>query len=132
MHETHLVKPSVESLHAPAKSGTTEPHRAAVDWTEDVLREFVLPELRPDVLFNWLTEPDHLVPTILALKGIPAGTLHDGRVLRETLIGGPDEEQVPVETRVLTTEVRHGHYQAAIQVSRVEHQRYVDKSWRVR
>jgi arylsulfatase A-like enzyme len=73
-----------------------------------------------------------LVPTILALKGISAGTSHDGRVLREALIGGPDEEQVPVETRVLTTEARRGHYRAAIQVSLVEHQRYIDKSWRVR
>jgi arylsulfatase A-like enzyme len=73
-----------------------------------------------------------LVPTILALKGIPAGTSHDGRVLREALLGGPDEEQVPVETRVLTTESCQGHYQAAIQVSLVEHQRYIDKSWRLR
>jgi arylsulfatase A-like enzyme len=73
-----------------------------------------------------------LVPTILALRGIPGGTLHDGRVLQEALIGGPDEEQVPVETRVLTTEARRGHYQAAIQLSAVEHQRYIDKSWRVR
>ena len=73
-----------------------------------------------------------LVPTILALKGIPAGTSRDGRALHEALIGGPDEEQIVVETRVLTTEARRGHYQAAIQVSVVEHQRYIDKSWRVR
>jgi len=73
-----------------------------------------------------------LVPTILALKGIPTGTSHGGRVLREALISGPDEEQVPVETRVLTTETRRGHYQAAIQISAVEHQRYIDKSWRMR
>ena len=44
-----------------------------------------------------------LVPTILALKGIPADASHNGRVLREALIGGPDEEQIPVDTRVLTT-----------------------------
>ena len=73
-----------------------------------------------------------LVPTILALKGIPAGTSYDGRVLREALIGGPDEEQIPVDTRVMTTAARGGHYQAAIQVSTVAHQRYIDKSWRVR
>jgi hypothetical protein len=73
-----------------------------------------------------------LVPTILALKGIPAGVSHDGRVLREALLGGPDEEQIPVETQVLTTETRGGRYRAAIQISAVAHQRYVDKSWRVR
>jgi predicted AlkP superfamily pyrophosphatase or phosphodiesterase len=73
-----------------------------------------------------------LVPTILALKGIPASTSHDGRVLREALMGGPDEEQIWVETRVLKTQARRSHYQAAIQVSTVEHQRYIDKSWRMR
>ena len=56
----------------------------------------------------------------------------NGRVLREALIGGPDEEQIAVDTRVLTTEARSGHYQAAIQISAVAHQRYIDKSWRVR
>jgi arylsulfatase A-like enzyme len=25
-----------------------------------MLREFILPELRPDVIINWLTEPDHM------------------------------------------------------------------------
>src|SRR5712691_1413755 len=43
---------------APAKAGVAR-HDAAVVWTERVLREYVLPELRPDVVINWLTEPDH-------------------------------------------------------------------------
>jgi arylsulfatase A-like enzyme len=73
-----------------------------------------------------------LVPTILALKGIPTRASHDGRVLSEALLGGPDEEQIPVDTRILMTETRSGHYPAAIQISTVEHQRYIDKSWRVR
>jgi arylsulfatase A-like enzyme len=73
-----------------------------------------------------------LAPTILALKGLSADTSHEGRVLREALLGGPDEEQVPVETRILTTQTDGGHYQAAIQISTVEQQRYIDKSWRVR
>ena len=29
-----------------------------VDWTDRVLRDYVLPEHRPQVVFNWLTEPD--------------------------------------------------------------------------
>jgi predicted AlkP superfamily pyrophosphatase or phosphodiesterase len=73
-----------------------------------------------------------LLPTILALKGIPAGASHDGRVLHEALIGGPDEEQIAVDTCVLTTETRNAHYQAALQISTVAHQRYIDKSWRIR
>lgn len=36
---------------------TTE-GRARLDWTEHVVREHVLPELQPDVLIDWLTEPD--------------------------------------------------------------------------
>lgn len=31
---------------------------AAVDWTERVLREHIVPSIRPDVLITWLTEPD--------------------------------------------------------------------------
>jgi arylsulfatase A-like enzyme len=29
-----------------------------VDWADRVLREYVLPELKPDVVINWQTEPD--------------------------------------------------------------------------
>jgi arylsulfatase A-like enzyme len=43
---------------APAK-GRGERYDAAVTWTQRVLREYVLPELRPAVVVNWITEPDH-------------------------------------------------------------------------
>jgi arylsulfatase A-like enzyme len=72
-----------------------------------------------------------LVPTILALKGIEDGSGLDGRVLREAMQGGPDAEQVPVETRVIETEAGDGRYRAAIQISQVGRQRYIDKSWRL-
>src|SRR5262249_51370138 len=39
--------------------GTSERFDAVVTWTQRVLREHVLPELAPDVVINWLTEPDH-------------------------------------------------------------------------
>jgi predicted AlkP superfamily pyrophosphatase or phosphodiesterase len=42
----------------PAKTGL-ERYDAPVAWTERVLREYVLPELEPTVVLNWLTEPDH-------------------------------------------------------------------------
>ncbi len=73
-----------------------------------------------------------LAPTILALKGIRDSEGRDGRVLLEALEGGPDEEQIAVETKILTTQACAGHYQAAIQFSEVGHQRYIDKSWRLR
>lgn len=72
-----------------------------------------------------------LTPTILALKGINTGEAFDGRVLLEGLKGGPDSRQVRVQTRVLTTKANQGQYKAAIQISEVGQQRYIDKSWRI-
>ncbi len=73
-----------------------------------------------------------ITPTLLALKGINDAKGLEGRVLREALNGGPDEEQIPAQTRIYTTETADGKYQAVIEVTEVEHQRYIDKSWRVR
>ena len=44
---------------APPKPPGGARYDAAVTWAERVLREYVLPELEPDVVINWLTEPDH-------------------------------------------------------------------------
>ncbi|HZP39278.1 MAG TPA: alkaline phosphatase family protein [Methylomirabilota bacterium] len=44
---------------APPKPAGAARCDAAVAWAERALREFVLPELQPDVVLNWLTEPDH-------------------------------------------------------------------------
>jgi arylsulfatase A-like enzyme len=68
-----------------------------------------------------------VAPTILAVLGLESDGC-DGRVLREALEGGPDEEKVASETRVHT--VKAGGYRAAIQISTVDGHRYVDKSWR--
>ena len=45
---------------APKKGGAPDRFDAAVDWSMQVLREYVLPELKPAVIFTWLTEPDHI------------------------------------------------------------------------
>src|ERR1700704_865468 len=45
---------------APKKGGARDPYVEQVNWTERVLRDYVLPELKPDVIVNWLTEPDHI------------------------------------------------------------------------
>ncbi|MGH6689939.1 MAG: alkaline phosphatase family protein [Gammaproteobacteria bacterium] len=42
---------------APAKDGGR--YDAVVTWTQRVLREYVIPELQPTAVINWLTEPDH-------------------------------------------------------------------------
>jgi predicted AlkP superfamily pyrophosphatase or phosphodiesterase len=44
---------------APVKQPGGARFDASVGWTQRVLREYVLPELAPDVVINWLTEPDH-------------------------------------------------------------------------
>jgi arylsulfatase A-like enzyme len=43
----------------PKKGGGTANHMTSVDWAMDVLRDYVLPELKPEVVFTWMTEPDH-------------------------------------------------------------------------
>jgi arylsulfatase A-like enzyme len=72
-----------------------------------------------------------LAPTLLALKGITDVKGLDGRILLEALKGGPDEEQIPTETRTFMTETTAG-YSATIQITNLGSQRYIDKSWRVR
>ena len=71
-----------------------------------------------------------VAPTILSLLGVPDGDALDGRVLAEALDGGPDPEQIAVETRVHAVE--SDSYRAAIQISTIDGRRYVDKSWRIR
>ena len=73
-----------------------------------------------------------ITPTLLALKGVGDTKNLEGRVLREALNGGPDEEQIPETTQIYTTETADGKYKAVIAVTEVGHQRYIDKSWRVR
>jgi predicted AlkP superfamily pyrophosphatase or phosphodiesterase len=70
-----------------------------------------------------------IAPTILALAGINPSDL-DGRVLAEALEGGPDYEKLPIETQTLLTHT--DGYAAALTVTQVAHQRYIDKSWRLR
>src|SRR5262249_47735938 len=45
---------------APVRAGTSEAQDSSVTWTQTVLRDYVLPDLKPDVIINWLTEPDHI------------------------------------------------------------------------
>jgi hypothetical protein len=56
----------------------------------------------------------------------------DGRALNEAFVDGPDEEQVPIEVRTLFAETPDGKYRAALQITELGRQRYIDKSWRTR
>jgi arylsulfatase A-like enzyme len=76
-----------------------------------------------------------LAPTLLALMNLDEEVglgRFDGRVLREAFADGPDEEQVPIEVRTYFVETADGSYRAALQLTELDRQRYVDKSWRIR
>jgi len=76
-----------------------------------------------------------VTPTLIALLGLdgdPALPRFDGRAIREALADGPDQEQIAVRTTTYFTAAPDGAYRAAIEVSEVGAQRYLDKSWRVR
>ena len=44
---------------APRKMGHGKPRADLIEWTQRVLMEYVVPELAPDVVIDWITEPDH-------------------------------------------------------------------------
>ena len=72
-----------------------------------------------------------IAPTVLTLTGDAVGESLGGRVLKEALRDGPDEEKIPTETKILKTEAA-GRYRAAVQVTDVGAHRYIDKGWRIR
>jgi arylsulfatase A-like enzyme len=76
-----------------------------------------------------------LAPTLIALmnleKEVDLG-LFDGRVISEAFQDGPDEEQVPIQVRTYFVETPDKNYRAALQVTELDRQRYIDKSWRIR
>ncbi len=76
-----------------------------------------------------------ITPTLIALLGLdrdPTLPRFDGRAITEALVDGPDEEQVATQTTTYVTATPDGAFRAAIQVSEVGAERYLDKSWRVR
>jgi len=76
-----------------------------------------------------------LTPTLISLMNLEKDvdvSRFDGRVLSEAFTEGPDEEQVPVQVRTYFAETADGNYRAALQVTELGRQRYIDKSWRMR
>ena len=114
-----------------ALSGTASSHGSMSPWS--VRNTFIAwgVDFKRGVTLRVPASNVDLTPTLLALKGINDAKGLNGRVLLEALNGGPDEEQIPLETRTFTTETVTG-YGAIIQVTNLGSQRYIDKSWRVR
>lgn len=87
---------------APAKGGRAERYDPVVDWTQGVLADYVLPELRPGVVVNWITEPDHIQHAFGAgspdaRAAIRNADAHVERILRRVgTLGLADEPNVVV------------------------------------
>jgi arylsulfatase A-like enzyme len=76
-----------------------------------------------------------LAPTLVALMNLDKDIdvkAFDGRVLSEAFVDGPDEEKVPIEVHTYSVETPDGSYRAVLQITELDRQRYIDKSWRVR
>ena len=76
-----------------------------------------------------------IAPTLLALMNLDSEAdlaRFDGRPLKEAFADGPDEEQVPIQVRTYVVRSDDDSYRAALQITELDRQRYVDKSWRMR
>jgi arylsulfatase A-like enzyme len=115
-------------------TGTAGNHGSMSPWV--VHNTFLAwgPDFKRGVTLRTPASNVDLAPTLLALMNLDNGVpdRFDGRVLREAFADGPDEEQVPIEVRTYFAETPDSSYRAAIQITELENQRYVDKSWRVR
>ena len=87
------------------------------------------PDFKRSAVVRTPTSNVDVSPTLLYLLGMTRELSEmDGRPLMEALASGPDQEQVPLETRSLR--VQNGAYRAVLQVSEVDGKRYIDKAWR--
>ena len=114
----------------PVDSGVAN-HGGIGPWT---VRNTMLahgPDFKRGAAIRTPTSNVDVTPTLLHLLGATSALAQmDGRPMLEALASGPDQEQVPMETRSLR--VRSGDYSAVLQVSEVGGKRYIDKAWRER
>ena len=117
-------------------TGTTEPvtvdtanHGGIGPWTITNTMLAWGPDFKRGVIVRTPAANVDVAPTILHLLGLQAALSGmQGRVLLEALVGGPDEEQIAMDTRALR--VSRGTYRAVLQTTEVEGRRYIDKGWR--
>lgn len=84
------------------------------------------PSFRQSAVIDTPTGNVDIAPTILNLLGLPGGEAMAGRVLIETLRGGPDGVEWRTETHEAQQNTREGRFSQAIQVSRVGNTVYLD------
>jgi len=116
-------------------TGTAGNHGSMSPWT--VHNTFIAwgVDFKRGVTVRNPTSNVDLAPTLLALLNLDKDvdlSHFDGRVLTKALVEGPDEEQLPIQVHTYFVETADGGYHAALQVTDLDRQRYVDKSWRIR
>ena len=84
------------------------------------------PSFRQSINIDTPTGNTDIAPTILRLLGLPGGEAMAGRVLIETLGGGPDGVEWRTETHHAEREIAAGRFSQTIQVSRVGNKVYLD------
>ena len=95
---------------APPKGGLADRYDAVVTWTQRVLREYVLPELRPAVVINWLTEPDHSQHGVgVGSPSARAALRHDDREIALVLKHARDARPGRVDRRLRRLRSRLHH-----------------------
>jgi predicted AlkP superfamily pyrophosphatase or phosphodiesterase len=116
-------------------SGADAGHGALSPWT--IRNTFIAwgVDFKRGVILNTPSSNVDIAPTLLALMNLERDTdmaSFDGRVLNEAFANGPDGEQVPVQVRTHIVETGDGTYRAALQVTELGRQLYIDKGWRIR
>jgi arylsulfatase A-like enzyme len=91
-------------------------------------------DFKRGIVLNTPSSNVDIAPSLFTLMNldreiVPAG--FDGRVLTEAFVGGPDVEQVPVQVRTHIVETADGAYRAALQITELGRQVYIDKGWRI-
>lgn len=73
-----------------------------------------------------------IAPTVLGLLGLPIPEDMDGRVIGESLVGGPDSVESTTDAHLAGREVLNGVYRQGVTLSRVGSTVYLDegRGWR--
>ena len=116
-------------------TGADAGHGALSPWT--IRNTFIAwgVDFKRGTVLNTPSSNVDIAPSIFTLMNLDRGIVpagFDGRVLSEAFLDGPDGEQVPVQVRTHVVETADGSYRAALQVTELGRQVYIDKGWRIR
>jgi arylsulfatase A-like enzyme len=116
-------------------SGADAGHGSLSPWT--IRNTFIAwgVDFKRAMILNTPASNVDIAPSVLALMNLEDDTImssFDGRAFREAMVGGPDGEQLPLQVRTHIVETGDRSYRAALQVTELGRQVYIDKGWRIR